>query len=69
VGKAMSIVSFKKSYFLLNLNNQAMLPRYQSYLSNNYWMSKMSDENNPDNYQDHFHKIDKIKVVWTDLNY
>lgn len=46
-----------------------MLPRYQSYLSNNYWMSKMSDENNPDNYQDHFHKIDKIKVVWTDLNY
>jgi len=46
-----------------------MLPRYQSYLSNNYWMSKMSDENNPDNYQDHFHKIDKIKADGADLCY
>ena len=37
-----------------------MTPRVQSYLSY---------ENNPDNYLDYFHKIDKIKVVWAELSY
>ena len=75
VGKAKSMVSFKKSYFFENIlapSTRGISPhRFQSYLSYNYWsrVLGMSDESNPDNYWDYFHKIYKIKVARSDLSY